>query len=197
MKITVHYFDSNIVDINDILSNTFLSEKDLKDLGKYHVLEVKKEKAISTYFKNRYIGKYYINEYGKPLSDKCFFNISHSKGVIAFASTSYPIGIDLEVIREVNEDLVQYISSKEEYQFIQTDTDFYKLWTSKEALVKLIGTGIKSKVNEIPGLPLNDIRKYENHIIQSKTMEYENIVLTVAIETKEEIEIEIVKEKII
>ena len=75
--------------------------------------------------KNKFIGEYRYNEHGKPISDNIYFNISHSKGVVVFTQNELPIGIDIELIRPTNEDLVHYISSKEEKEYIKDNIKFF------------------------------------------------------------------------
>ena len=96
------------------MASSFLFTEDIVSLNKYKVEDVKKEKACSLILKNKFIGEYRYNEHGKPISDNIYFNISHSKGVVVFTQNELPIGIDIELIRPTNEDLVNYISSKEE-----------------------------------------------------------------------------------
>ena len=71
---------------------------------------------------------------------------------------------------------------------------FFEIWTNKEALVKSFGSGISSKINEIPSLPINGMRNYQNKIYFNKTITYEDYVITVSREKNEEYELEITNE---
>ena len=43
-----------------------------------------------------------------------------------------------------------------EFEYIGNDLRrFYEIWTSKESLMKCIGTSVRTKMKDIPGLPIN------------------------------------------
>jgi 4'-phosphopantetheinyl transferase len=89
------------------------------------------------------------NEYGKPyLENGPYFSISHCKEGIAVAVSEHPIGIDIESIRHVDDDLVSRVMNNQELaQIVSTKEPpriFTRLWTQKEAIVKAQGTGITS-----------------------------------------------------
>lgn len=91
------------------------------------------------------------------------FNISHSNTGIACVVDDQPIGIDIESIhRKVSNSLIRYVLNETEIQHVQAseqpDIEFVKLWTMKESLVKLIGTGI-SDSNQLKSL-LTDSSSY-------------------------------------
>lgn len=163
---------------------------------KYKNESVKKEKMVSAILKNKYIGEYHLNEFGKPVSDKVFFNISHSHGYIALVIDRVPVGIDIERIRPVEEDLRNYISNEEEKKYIHDDESFFEIWTNKESLVKANGNGINQKVNAIPGLPINEKRTYDNKTFFNKTIKYQNLVITVSREQSEDFDLNIIEEVI-
>ena len=190
-KQEVIFVDTNSITLDGLLVSSFLSDSDISYLSKYKVEEVKKEKACSLIFKNKYVGKYRVNEFGKPISDNYFFNISHSKGAVVFVKDEVPVGVDIEKIRPVENNLIDYISSKEEKEYIQNEIRFFEIWTSKESLTKAIGTGIKEKIKEIPGLPINDKKKYKDKMFYSRTVTYKEFVITVTREKEEPFEIEI------
>jgi 4'-phosphopantetheinyl transferase len=78
------------------------------------------------------------------------FNVAHTsgKGLIAFAR--YPVGIDVERIRPVEnvEGLMQrYFSPSEYAQWQKSSADgrvdvFFRLWTGKEAVLKAVGRSL-------------------------------------------------------
>ena len=90
------------------------------------------------------------NEYGKPsfhlssLTSPLYFSISHCKAGIAVALDEKPIGIDIEAIRHADRELIARTMNEEEQALIQSDRDFTRLWTRKEAVVKAQGVGIES-----------------------------------------------------
>jgi 4'-phosphopantetheinyl transferase len=94
------------------------------------------------------------NEHGAPYLEKGpYFSISHCKQGIAVALSNYPIGIDIEGIRRWNEGLVRKTMNNEEQKLIlsqaQPEWEFIRLWTHKEAYVKMQGTGIISDMHDI------------------------------------------------
>ena len=91
------------------------------------------------------------NEHGKPyLENGPYFSISHCKEGIAVAVDDQPIGIDIEGIRHADEELVARVMNEEEKFRVESlelrdrDRAFTRLWTQKEAVVKMLGTGIQS-----------------------------------------------------
>ena len=87
------------------------------------------------------------NDYGAPyIEDGPYFSISHCKTGIAVAVSENPIGIDIEAIRTFSPDLMRKTMNITEQQRITSsttpDVEFIRLWTQKEAILKLQGTGI-------------------------------------------------------
>lgn len=195
-RLSVLYFDTSNVTIDDLLKSPFLSIEDKLSFEKYKIDETKKEKIVSTIFKNKYVGEYEINEHGKPISENKFFNVSHSHGYVVFVLDNAPIGIDIEQIKSFNQSLIDFVSNDEEKKYIHDDTSFFEIWTNKEALVKALGTGIKIRPNQIPALPLNSQRVYEGKKYFNKTIIFNGYVLSVSSNSDEPFEIEMVQEKL-
>ena len=93
--------------------------------------------------------KFVCNEYGKPYLANCpdvHFNISHSGQYAVCAVSDKPVGIDIQKISEYNTAVAKRVCSAKELKHIETSTDksseFIKLWTQKEAVIKMYGTGI-------------------------------------------------------
>ena len=193
-NIKVTFCDTNRLSLENILSSSFLCDSDISNLRRFKVEETKKEKACSLIFKNKYVGEYHLNEFDKPLSDSIYFNISHSKGAVVFIKDDFPVGIDIEKIRPVEDNLVDYISSKEEREYIKDEIGFYEIWTNKESLTKAIGTGIKTKIKEIPGLPIKGIKEYQGKKYYCYTVKYKDYIISVTRENIEPFEIEIKEE---
>ena len=96
------------------------------------------------------------NEHGKPSiigHPNIFFNISHCKEAVVCAISNKPVGVDVESIREYKESLVRYTMNEEEIREIESaehpDVTFIRLWTMKEATLKLIGTGISNDIKHV------------------------------------------------
>lgn len=98
--------------------------------------------------------EFVYNEHGAPyLAVGPYFSISHCKQGIAVAVSETPIGIDIEMIRPLNEGLVRKTMNDVEQTHIfsssHPETEFIRLWTQKEAYVKMQGTGIISDMHDI------------------------------------------------
>ena len=78
-------------------------------------------------------------------------SISHCDGIIAFASDSSPIGIDIEGKRRKFELISKRFFTPHEYKKIidskMPEDEFLMVWTRKEAYVKLTGTGLKTPLD--------------------------------------------------
>lgn len=190
-----------LLDCRDILLDTLLNSKYISPLeklsfDKYKDEKTKKEKIASAFLKNKYVGEYHLNENGKPISDHIFFNVSHSECLVALVLDSTPIGIDIEKIRPVDAKLSDYVTDVEEKKYVHDDESFFEIWTNKEALTKCVGTGIKGKVNTIPGLPINNYRQYMGKNYYNKTVKYLDYIITISRESKQDFSIEIIKEVI-
>ena len=96
------------------------------------------------------------NKNGKPLlsaQPNIHFSLSHCKKAIGCYISKAPCGLDIECIRPAKETLVRYCMNDEECQQIfsapNPDVAFITLWTRKEAVFKLKGTGINDDIKEI------------------------------------------------
>lgn len=116
--------------------------------------------------------EFLYNEHGKPyIEGGPFFSISHCKEAIAVAIDDQPVGIDVEAIRNVEQDLILRTMNEEEQQQIHSNRDFTRLWTQKEAILKMEGTGITS-FEQLQGLSISDYR--------IQTIEKEKYIYTIA-----------------
>ena len=86
---------------------------------------------------------------GKPyLKDEpgVWFNISHSGQYVACAVCDNPVGIDIQMIVPYRPDTARRVCSAAELKMLENsrvpDVDFIKLWTQKEAYLKMLGYGI-------------------------------------------------------
>lgn len=196
MKLKIYLLNYQDLSLDYLLNSSFLTSADISSFQKFNNENVKKERIVSTILKHKYIGEYHLNEYGKPLSNDKYFNISHSNGYIALVIDEVPVGIDIEKIREVDDSLIEYISNEQEKEFIKDNESFFQVWTNKEALVKAYGSGIKEKIKTIPGLPLNGIRIYKGYKFYNKTINNNDLIITISRESKIEFDIDIIKEVI-
>ena len=118
------------------------------------------------------------NEHGKPyIEGGPFFSISHCKEAIAVALDDQPIGIDVESIRRFDPELVTRTMNDSEQALIAASAHperaFIRLWTQKEAVLKMEGTGIES-FEQLQTI----LSKYRN--IEISTIENEKYIYTIA-----------------
>jgi 4'-phosphopantetheinyl transferase len=95
-------------------------------------------------------------EHGKPSivgHTEIFFNLSHCREAVACAVSDHPIGIDIESVRHLRESLVRYTMNEDEVASVfndpRPDAAFIRLWTKKEALLKLTGEGISNNMKDV------------------------------------------------
>ena len=96
------------------------------------------------------------NEHGKPSiigHPEIYFNLSHCREAAVCAISPRPVGVDVESIREYKDSLVRYTMNDLEISLIESDTSpdvaFIRLWTMKEATLKLSGQGISNDMKEV------------------------------------------------
>ena len=96
------------------------------------------------------------NEHGKPAivgHPEIFFNLSHCKEAAVCVVSDQPVGVDVESIREYKDNLVNYTMNAEEIREIEASANpasaFIRLWTMKEATMKLVGTGISNDMKTV------------------------------------------------
>ena len=122
--------------------------------------------------------EFLYNEHGKPyIEGGPFFSISHCKEAIAVALDDQPIGIDVESIRRFDPELVTRTMNDSEQALIAASAHperaFIRLWTQKEAVLKMEGTGIES-FEQLQTI----LSKYRN--IEISTIENEKYIYTIA-----------------
>lgn len=91
------------------------------------------------------------NNHGKPFFENLpvYFNLSHSGKWVVACFSHLDVGIDIERIREPNFKVVNRFFSEKERNIIDNEKNeiikkelFFKIWTAKEAYVKMLGHGI-------------------------------------------------------
>jgi len=122
------------------------------------------------------------NPFDKPeLPDTPFyFNISRSENYLAFYFGPNECGIDIEK-RRLSENFSEISNQHfhpEEQEFIQSDDDFFSVWTRKEAVLKAIGTGLQSQLNHINTLP--SLVKIGTHDYQLQSFKTENCIISLS-----------------
>lgn len=96
------------------------------------------------------------NEHGKPflpLYPDVHFSISHCKTAVGCLTSNRPCGLDIEHIRTAKPDLVNHTMNRQEAADIfnapNPDVAFTRLWTRKEAVLKLLGTGLVDDLHHV------------------------------------------------
>lgn len=97
-----------------------------------------------------------VEEHGKPYlldSPQIHFSISHCRSAIAVAVSDQPVGIDAESFRPVSDALLDKCMNADEKAAIISsgarEETFAAYWTRKEAVFKLLGTGITDNLHDI------------------------------------------------
>ena len=73
-----------------------------------------------------------------------YWSLTHKSEYVAAVIASAPIGIDIEKIRSCSKTLFRKTARGSEWELSDTDPFilFYRYWTSKESVLKALGTGI-------------------------------------------------------
>ena len=92
--------------------------------------------------------RFAYGEHGKPyLPDypDCCFSLSHSGGYIALACDDEPVGIDIQLMSPHRQHALRFLHPAEQQSILAADNNaeqFCRIWTMKEAYVKLTGDGM-------------------------------------------------------
>lgn len=95
-------------------------------------------------------------EHGKPSivgHPELYFSLSHCKEAVACVLSRRPIGVDIESLGRYSDSVARYAMNDDELlrirQSDRPDVVFTRLWTMKESLLKLQGTGITDQIKEV------------------------------------------------
>lgn len=95
-------------------------------------------------------------EHGKPFMighPEIHFNISHCREAAVCVISNRPVGVDVESIREYKDSLVRYTMNEAEIALItqspRPEETFTRLWTMKEAVLKLSGEGLRNDMKTV------------------------------------------------
>jgi 4'-phosphopantetheinyl transferase len=95
-------------------------------------------------------------EHGKPVlvsHPDIHFNLSHCREAVACVVSRRPVGIDVESVSHYKESVARYTMSQQEMDQIlhadRHDVMFTRLWTMKEAVLKLSGEGLRDNLKEV------------------------------------------------
>lgn len=120
------------------------------------------------------------NPFGKPeiQNTPFYFNMSRSGNHLAFYFGPIEGGIDIETIRtsEPFQEIAKLHFHINEQQFISSDVDFFTIWTRKEAVLKAIGTGLQSQIDDLD-VTQNCILKNE-HLYEISSFQIDGQVIS-------------------
>ena len=94
------------------------------------------------------LGELKQDDNGAPLPcNNIYWSITHKKQYVGGVVAPTPIGIDIERIRECSRGLFAKTAGEREWALADSENNplitFFRYWTSKEALVKTSGSGLK------------------------------------------------------
>lgn len=132
---------------NEITRFKFIKDQKLKLFGRlliqhYHI------NSLKAFNWNEF--KYSDN--GKPyLKNGAHFNISHSGKYVIAAFGDDEIGIDIEIIDEIDTYALSQYFHQDEKEYVSSSINekeaFFRIWTRKEAYLKARGIGIVNGLN--------------------------------------------------
>ena len=117
-------------------------------------------------------------EKGKPyaIGLDVHFNISHSGSLTVCAVSDKPVGIDVQIMRPLKANLTRKVCTHEELRYIGTEelagealVRFYRVWCTKEAYFKWLGTGI------------TDLKSFDTmaHIMSGGTFQIDDYMISI------------------
>lgn len=108
---------------------------------------------------------------GKPIllsQPEYHFNLSHSGNHIVAGVGLYPLGVDAEMVKDIDFKLAKRFFSEEEYLYLANLPEeealwsFFRIWTLKESFVKAIGSGLRIPLDSFRFQLGEDIRLISN-----------------------------------
>lgn len=193
------YYCSNNIHISEasfsLLLNCVSAERRKKII---HIrnLEDKKNSLISELL-IRYVlrSEYDIKEdtlFDKSVNGKPFlknhsnlhFNISHSGNFIVCAFSNNLVGIDIELLRDIDTAISShYLNDREINSFHPVNNNsFFKLWTAKESILKLTGEGFRANPKDVDIIEEDNkyFAHYKNRIFCLHSHFIENHFISIA-----------------
>ena len=129
--------------------------------------------------------EFIFHDHKKPTVNDLEFNISHTGDYVLIAISPKPVGIDVEYLnREFDfKSILDITFSKNEIDFIGDKdvdpTNFYVMWTRKEALLKASGEGVSDNLHLIECL--EEHLEREKEVFKMRTFMIEdNYVASIA-----------------
>lgn len=112
------------------------------------------------------------NMQGKPVLSVAGIHVSlsHSGSCLAVAVGTTGLGVDIEYLRYPDKwpALCRWIAAPGDHLETATAADFLRAWTAKEALVKVLGTGLDHGLHRVP-VPALDAAAYHRVQMEERT----------------------------
>lgn len=192
-----------MIDVFVIKTNKNLSQQEIVDLSKCISVE-KQNKNKQLYFvrdrqntlladllirmeickrtgnKNHHL-LFSSNRYQKPYcinTPEIHYNISHSECYVVCAISDEPIGIDIELVKEIDLNLAQRFFTLDEYLYVSNASTelqkqlFYEIWTKKESYIKYQGNGLSIPLNSFSVLSRSNDVYYRSIKINEEVICY-------------------------
>lgn len=117
--------------------------------------------------------------YGKPYAKELpdyFFSVSHTENVIALVTAQNSVGIDIERLLEPKMRVAKRFFLPDEYKSVVESEnrakEFFRIWTLKEAYVKMKGMGFR--------IPPTSFSVLDSSVAAvSQSVVYENYIISV------------------
>jgi 4'-phosphopantetheinyl transferase len=118
-------------------------------------------------------------EHGKPSivgHPEIHFNMSHCRAAAVCVLADHPVGVDVEEIKHHDDTLMRYVLNDAELERVKNaeapDVVFTELWTQKESLAKMRGTGITDDLKTL----LNEPHTFETVVNRERGYVYSVII---------------------
>lgn len=149
---------------------TVLSEAEREKMARFRTPELQQRygrcRSALRLILGRYVNKsateldFTYGQYGKPelQGQRLQFNVSHSGEHALIAISHHTLGVDLECMNRLKSDLdgmIDMVCHPEEKTTLlqlpeqEKSTQFYRLWTQKEAYCKMSGLGLQQPMKAV------------------------------------------------
>lgn len=112
-------------------------------------------------------------EHGKPEIEGFYFNLSHSGNMVLCVVSESPVGCDIEKIETPTLKIAKRFFTENENIYLdhfeenEKAEEFFRLWTMKEAYVKMTGEGLTCSLKDFEIQIDDEIQIYRDQILQS------------------------------
>lgn len=140
-----------------------------KRVARYALQEDKKRCLVAGLILNYRFGEntklLETDEFGKLYmpNEELQFSISHSGKYVVFVEDKQEIGIDIQEMRDFQNDIIRKCFTQDEIVYFNSELDkksiFFQVWTGKECLMKAIGKGFKIDPTSFSLMPLKREKK--------------------------------------